>query len=776
VSRIKGDGLPPKIWRVEEATNAIVRAPGLEGRLDGRGFSSGELARPPPATPKKYSRIPARTVDVSAWPTAPLRWNGVDIIRDVPELEAFAIQQYPNLAIDAPQIALFFRELNERGAFDPRTNQRLASLLEGVARLCPSFPAGVDGYDPRWRDHEDALSFVELAQHILRSTRLGAGRALPPGRSVVDQLAEALGFWLFSESEQRFGVIERERLESVLGALGSRIFDSFSDPICEELGLPRLVTGPIGGQTEAQLEAELARLQRLGQILDHAPKTRALAIPYLLEQARQNPALAAKLRELAGSVGRPPERRRYPKATDRGLNRLLRFGVLPIIPRTSQAPPTFEEVEVTRQLAPAALEKIIGAVEFREHMPLIDCALELCPAGMLEGVQAVCVQHGLATQWPVFRGLEQKGLRPENTQIISAPYSGSPLVQERFRRAGYGFETPLGRDPKESLALLERRLEEALEKALERAEPGKPILVLDDGGHASRLIAQRFKADAHRFRVVEQTTRGLRQVEKLGKISFVCRSIAANPLKKYEARQVAEDSFLNVDRTFSTLGMSPLEGQPLAVIGYGTIGRGLALLGRERDCEVGVWDQDPEKRARARAEGFFAPDDPALVLKERYLVLGATGEQSIGSAEAAMMDSGTVIGSVSSVDVEIEDLTQKPGVEAVTVSTQGPGDARYVNRLWRFADKDLLVLRNRFPVTFNGGIETGKYDGFEQTRAAMILGIADAMSATDPGLADVRPALTRDFVFKAGERGLAVKLPKEYLEELRRAGAQVERT
>jgi hypothetical protein len=68
--------------------------------------------------------------------------------------------------------------------------------------------------------------------------------------------------------------------------------------------------------------------------------------------------------------------------------------------------------------------------------------------------------------------------------------------------------------------------------------------------------------------------------------------------------------------------------------------------------------------------------------------------------------------------------------------------------VWRFAEgppgvlefegkpvnKDIVVLRNGFPVNFNGDYETGSHEDIQYTRASMMLAAAQALRATVPQL------------------------------------------
>ncbi len=77
----------------------------------------------------------------------------------------------------------------------------------------------------------------------------------------------------------------------------------------------------------------------------------------------------------------------------------------------------------------------------------------------------------------------------------------------------------------------------------------------------------------------------------------------------------------------------------------------------------------------------------------------------------------------------------------VPLLSAGRGDRRYITRVWRFEDRDVVVLRNGFPINFNGDFETGTNEAIAPTRAAMLLGAAQALRESKAGIheADIEP-------------------------------------
>ncbi len=124
-------------------------------------------------------------------------------------------------------------------------------------------------------------------------------------------------------------------------------------------------------------------------------------------------------------------------------------------------------------------------------------------------------QHLLSSQAPLFSAFEKLGIEAKDIHLLGVPYSSSDLMGWYFRRQGY--EVRLGRsgemdDLNGQHRLHDQRLEEIehyLEEVVAQAEKtGKRVLVLDDGGLVSSIVAKKYPDKARLFKFVEQTTRG----------------------------------------------------------------------------------------------------------------------------------------------------------------------------------------------------------------------------------------------------------------------------
>jgi S-adenosylhomocysteine hydrolase len=425
----------------------------------------------------------------------------------------------------------------------------------------------------------------------------------------------------------------------------------------------------------------------------------------------------------------------------RGLQWLLRRAHLPIVPRDLDLPPTRAEIDACLVDQPAALDRMVELSSIPATMPLITAAAGLVEDGVFAGLGAVCVQHLLGTQVALFSTLVAKGLRPERTEIVGVPYSTNFVTEQALRRLGFTVSTPrLGPDG-DVEAAVGGAVRAALARALGRCRSAsEAILVVDDGGKATRAIHAELADEAHRFRVVEQTTRGITEVAALSRCRVPVVDVARSLLKRHESTKIGEEVSAAAARWLARLSMPGVHGRPVLVVGFGMIGRGVAARLSARGASVTVYEVAADKREEARHGGLRVEEDWGRALEEKHLVVGCTGQRIIGRDDLPRLSHETVLASASSRNVEIDmRLGTEPGVSQQVIATAGPGDDRYWTWLWRTRDRDLVVLHNGFPLNFDGAVETGTPESIQQTRAIMLLGAAQAAQSHEPGLLPLDP-------------------------------------
>jgi hypothetical protein len=171
---------------------------------------------------------------------------------------------------------------------------------------------------------------------------------------------------------------------------------------------------------------------------------------------------------------------------------------------------------------------------------------------------------------------------------------------------------------------------------------------------------------------------------------------------------------------------------------------------------VKVWDEKPERRLDAVADGFAVADNDAekakLLGESRYIV-GATGETALTAAEMRHVKKGAVLFSASSSTVEFA-VGDAAGIELVETSTEHPTRARFEgvdielgnpsspdhwHRVLDVDGKELLLANSGFPINLTGNRDPIAPELIQLTRSLLLLGSIQAVRLPEDarGLVDL---------------------------------------
>lgn len=180
-----------------------------------------------------------------------------------------------------------------------------------------------------------------------------------------------------------------------------------------------------------------------------------------------------------------------------------------------------------------------------------------------------------------------------------------------------------------------------------------PDQVIDDGAdlHVSAHERQAIKIRGG----TEETTTGvirLKALENEGKLVYPIIAVNDSRTKflfdnRYGTGQSTIDGIL---RATSLL----LAGKKFAVVGYGWVGRGIALRARGMGCRVYVAESDPIKALEAHLDGFEVKGVSELSGICDIFVT-ATGQKNVITYEdISKMKEGTILANAGHFDVEID--------------------------------------------------------------------------------------------------------------------------
>jgi S-adenosylhomocysteine hydrolase len=271
-----------------------------------------------------------------------------------------------------------------------------------------------------------------------------------------------------------------------------------------------------------------------------------------------------------------------------------------------------------------------------------------------EAHNVMFINHRYSDIVSLVDAMARAGMQRENAVFVSTPYPFKDAVTCQLEKSGVRTIVP-----KQDMASYANAVEQGIQRMLELHQQqkqkwgkGKPILILDDGGMASKLIASKFKEHASKFRIVEVTAAGVRLAqgfqEQHKRLPFVYYSIAHTELK-----QRITSSFFGRRVAQRVLNLVPQTGVKLlnrrvAILGGGPMGLFAGLELRQQGYEVTFVDPDPAVAARLRDKYKFPVTTIEQALPGRGLVVGMSGYQTVRKEHLGLIEDGAVLAQGSS--------------------------------------------------------------------------------------------------------------------------------
>jgi adenosylhomocysteinase len=290
----------------------------------------------------------------------------------------------------------------------------------------------------------------------------------------------------------------------------------------------------------------------------------------------------------------------------------------------------------------------------------------------------VVITHLLPTSIAYLESLS----RVFDLTLIGIPYSSPESTVERLRTGGYRLQLP------KSIQDLPAAAFNAVEQIVQRR---RTVIVQEVGGYLAQYAAPLSKFKGF-LGVVEDTMNGHWRYEaQEGQLKYPVLSIARSPIKAIEDSLIGEAVSYSLERVLREELFTVLKGKRVLVVGFGSIGASCANALRHRGATASVFDVDPLKVMRARAEGFLVGEFSAL-LAQADVVIGATGQRSLGLEALKISKPGAVIASASSKQLEIDvaDLRR-----SLSCRQTGPTTECFENDSCHF-----YLLSQGFPINF----------------------------------------------------------------------------
>jgi len=322
-----------------------------------------------------------------------------------------------------------------------------------------------------------------------------------------------------------------------------------------------------------------------------------------------------------------------------------------------------------------------------EKMPVLSYITNKIEGEPFRDKGLLILLHFLRDLVPFMQSCRKLGASPESTKIFykNYNYANKAEVEEYLKHEGYRIY------PIEDVDATLVPLNEA---------KGQSTIVIEDGGIiVPRLHNTDFRAICARtLGAVEQTSRGIRNDQKVRKILFPIVSIPGSQIKDtFEPPHVARAVVNNLQKLLPTRNFS---GKSALVIGFGGIGEQIALHLRDTlKMVVSVFDLDEAKLVKAQQYGFNTEEALRQGVRTKFLIVGATGETVIGRDEILAIDHNTYLVSASSEQWEfgIHDLNALSSKKEELYEDGKKVGTRYIIRN---KENYINLIADGYPVNF----------------------------------------------------------------------------
>lgn len=275
-------------------------------------------------------------------------------------------------------------------------------------------------------------------------------------------------------------------------------------------------------------------------------------------------------------------------------------------------------------------------------------------------VDMIAIQPGYASTLSLFDALARHGLDYTRVKFIGKSYSTHYGVARALidRGAHVDFDTLDQSELDDHETIMAKAIRCALDEVrakIARGEAKRSLLALDDGGMIAEIAHAEYPDLLPRLKVVEQTTRGLRRLDKIagsGALPFPAARVGSAPLKLYEMPHVGLSAFWEVMRKLANLGETDPQKLTIAVNGLGHVGNAVALAFARRGFKVRAYDPTPP-RASLHPNIEVVADREAF-LRSADVLLSGTGTAPIRAEDYRLLPNRARVFNVASSNDELD--------------------------------------------------------------------------------------------------------------------------
>lgn len=315
----------------------------------------------------------------------------------------------------------------------------------------------------------------------------------------------------------------------------------------------------------------------------------------------------------------------------------------------------------------AYTDREIEAIE--ETMPILKKYSEERKKN-LEGVAIIWRDHFLEENVGLLTSMVRMGVKPEDVLAIDKGDSTKHRqeITATFKKLGYQVDV-LDNTAVANDILIEdgkRLIREFIDKRKD-----KKIVILDDGAIVSRILTLHNYENVEAF--VELTVTGLKRIGELkeNELPYPVLNVAKSKLKRFITyKEIANTIFT---RSIELLAGEKLVGRTVIQLGYGDLGEVLADRYSQYGARVIVIEPDVMKCIEAAEKGFttFRTLEEAVKYDKPFLIVGASGYNSISKEVIEQLEDGTFITSGATADLNIFKEYEKEGCKYKAIHKYG---------------------------------------------------------------------------------------------------------
>ena len=323
--------------------------------------------------------------------------------------------------------------------------------------------------------------------------------------------------------------------------------------------------------------------------------------------------------------------------------------------------------EIITQICTAYTDKEIDAII--ETMPILKKYSEE-RKGNLDGVAIIWRDHFLEENVGLLTSFVRMGVKAEDILAIDKGDSTKHRkeITETFKKLGYQVDILDNTSVADDILIEDGK---KLVKDFIEKRKDKKIVILDDGAIVSRILTLHSYENVEAF--IELTVTGLKRIKDLDvkNLSYPVLNVAKSKLKRFITYKEISNTIFT--RSIELLGGEKLVGRTVIQLGYGDLGAVLAERYRQYGARVIIIEPDVMKCIDAAERGFttFRTLEKAIEYEKPFLIVGASGYNSISKEVIEKLDDKTFVTSGATADLSVFKEYEKEGCEYLEIPRYG---------------------------------------------------------------------------------------------------------